>query len=720
MNAPNTLSPNEIGPDTAARPVELLTPEEAEGELARLAVEIAHHDRRYYAEDAPEITDAEYDALRRRNQAIEARFPELIRADSPSGRVGAAPSAGFAKVTHSVPMLSLENAFTEEEVRDFFTTVRNFFRRPEDLARVAEDAVEVMAEPKIDGLSAALRYENGRLVLGATRGDGVTGEDVTANIRTLKTVPERLRGEGWPEVIEIRGEVYMERKAFFALNAERAAAGEQVFANPRNFAAGSLRQLDPNVTASRPLKFFAYAWGEATQPFARTQSEALARFREWGLSVNEHSRLCRGIAEIMAYYHDLAENRAKLPYDIDGIVYKINDLALQNRLGMRSRAPRWALAHKFAAEQAQTVMRDIMITVGRQGTLTPTAMLEPVTVGGVVVQRATLHNEDEIGRKDARIGDTVIVQRAGDVIPQIVGVVLEKRPKDAKAYEFPDHCPVCGSLAVREEGMAARRCTGGLICPAQAVERLKHFVSRHCFDIEGLGEKHITAFWQDGLIRQPGDIFRLDPVLIANREGWGDVSANKLIAAIDQRRRISLDRFINALGIPQVGEATAKLLARHYRSLETWRREMETAAKDPENPDNPARAHLLDVHGIGTDMATDIIGFFAEPHNRAVLDDLAREVTVLDYEPPAQRVASPLAGKTIVFTGGLESMSRSEAKARAEALGANVASAVSAKTDYVVIGADAGSKAAKATALGVKSLDEAAWLELAGLTDAPA
>ena len=702
-----------FAPNIAARPVELLTEAEAKDELARLAAEIAHHDRRYYAEDAPEVSDAEYDELRRRNTAIEARFPELIRADSPSRRVGAAPAAGFSKVTHRVPMLSLENAFTEEELRDFFAGVRNFFRRPEDLARVAADAIEVMAEPKIDGLSAALRYEGGRLVLGATRGDGVTGEDVTANIRTLKTVPERLQGKGWPEVIEIRGEVYMERAAFLAFNAARAAAGEQVFANPRNFAAGSLRQLDPAVTASRPLNFFAYAWGAASDAFARTQSEALEHFRDWGFSVNEHSKLCRGIDQIMAYYRGLAENRAQLPYDIDGVVYKVNDLALQNRLGMRSRAPRWALAHKFAAERAQTVMRDIMITVGRQGTLTPTAVLEPVTVGGVVVQRATLHNEDEIKRKDARKGDTVIVQRAGDVIPQIVGVVLEKRPKDAKPYEFPDHCPVCNSLAVREEGMAARRCTGGLICPAQAVERLKHFVSRDCFDVEGLGEKHITAFWQDGLIRQPGGIFRLDPNVIAKREGWGEVSANKLVAAIDERRRIALDRFINALGIPQVGQATARLLARHYRSFDNWRREMEAA----QNSESPARAHLLDVHGIGEDMAADVIGFFAEPHNRAVLDDLAGEITVLPYEAPAQAATSPLAGKTVVFTGGLESMSRSEAKARAEALGANVASSVSAKTDYVVMGADAGSKANKAAALGVQILDEAQWLELAGLAE---
>jgi DNA ligase (NAD+) len=703
-------------PDIAARPVELLTEEEAKGELARLAAEIAHHDRRYYSEDAPEISDAEYDRLRQRNAAIEARFPELIRTDSPSRRVGVAPASGFAKVTHRVPMLSLENAFAEADVRDFFATVRNFFRRPEDLARVAEDAIEVMAEPKIDGLSAALRYEAGRLVLGATRGDGVTGEDITANIRTLETVPEKLAGRGWPEIIEIRGEVYMERAAFFAFNAERAAAGEQVFANPRNFAAGSLRQLDPAVTAQRPLKFFAYAWGEASASFAKSQDEALARFRDWGFSVNPQSKLCRGVTELLAFHDDLESRRAELPYDIDGVVYKINDLELQNRLGMRSRAPRWALAHKFAAEQAQTVMRDIMITVGRQGTLTPTAVLEPVTVGGVVVQRATLHNEDEIQRKDARIGDTVIVQRAGDVIPQIVGIVLERRPKDVEPYHFPDHCPVCGSLAVREPGMAARRCTGGLICAAQAVERLKHFVGRDNFDIEGLGEKHISAFWQDGLIRQPGDIFRLKAEAIAAREGWGEISAKKLIAAIDERRRIPLDRFINALGIPQVGQATARLLARHYRSLANWRHDMEAA----QDPDSPAHAHLLDVHGIGEDMAADIIGFFAEPHNRAVLDDLAREVSVLDYAAPAQASQSPLAGKTIVFTGGLEAMSRSEAKARAEALGANVASAVSAKTDYVVIGADAGSKATKAAALGVTTLDEAAWLELAGIVSAEA
>jgi DNA ligase (NAD+) len=693
--------------------IEALTEEEARAELAWLAEEIRGHDRLYYADAAPEISDADYDALRRRNAAIEARFPELIRDDSPSRRVGAAPAAGFAKVTHSRPMLSLENAFEEQDVRDFFAGIRNFFRRTATEALVAEDRIEIMAEPKIDGLSIALTYRNGHLVLGATRGDGETGENVTANLRTLDTVPKSLAGEGWPELIEIRGEVYLERAGFFVLNEERAAAGESVFANPRNAAAGSLRQLDPAITARRPLKFFAYAWGEASASFARTHEEALARFREWGFSVNPRSRLCRGVDEALAYYREIAAERASLPYDIDGVVYKVNDLALQERLGMVSRAPRWAVAQKFPAQQAQTVLRDISIQVGRRGSLTPVAMLEPITVGGVVVQRATLHNEDEIQRKDVRIGDTVVVQRAGDVIPQIVSVVLERRPPEAQPYRFPDHCPICGSLAVREPGQVARRCTGGLICAAQAVERLRHFVSRDCFDVEGLGEKHIVSFWQDGLIRQPGDIFRLDPEMIAKREGWGEVSARKLVAAIDERRRIALDRFINALGIPQVGQATARLLARHYRSLAVWRREMEAA----QDPDGEARAGLVDIHGIGEDMAADIIGFFAEPHNRAVLDDLALEVTVLDHEGPAQRAASPFAGKTIVFTGALQSMSRAEAKARAEALGANVTSSVSAKTDYVVIGADPGSKATKAAGLGVKLLDEAEWLSLA--SDAP-
>jgi len=690
-------------------PVDALTVEEARDELARLAEEIERHDRLYYTEAAPEISDADYDALRQRNAAIERHFPELIRADSPSRRIGAEPATGFAEVTHSRPMLSLENAFEDTDVREFFAGIRNFFRRTTTEALVTDDVIEIMAEPKIDGLSIGLTYRQGRLMQGATRGDGVTGENVTANLRTLATIPGALAGKEWPELIEIRGEVYMERAGFFALNEARAAEGEPVFANPRNAAAGSLRQLDSTITARRPLKFFAYAWGEASASFARTHEEALAQFRDWGFTVNPRSRLCRGVDQALAFYSEIAAERAELPYDIDGVVYKVNNLALQERLGMVSRAPRWAVAQKFPAQQAQTVLRDISIQVGRQGSLTPVAMLEPITVGGVVVQRATLHNEDEIARKDVRIGDTVVVQRAGDVIPQIVSVVLDRRPKDAQPYEFPDHCPICGSLAVREPGQVARRCTGGLICAAQAVERLRHFVSRDCFDIEGLGEKHITAFWQDGLIRRPGDIFRLDPEVIGKREGWGELSARNLMSAIDERRRIAFERFINSLGIPQVGQATARLLARHYRSLAAWRREMEAA----QDPASEALAGLVDIHGIGAEMAADIIGFFAEPHNRAVLDDLSSEVSVLDWEAPAQRAASPLAGKTIVFTGSLESMSRSEAKARAEALGANVTSSVSAKTDYVVAGADPGSKATKAVALGVKLLDEAGWLALA-------
>jgi DNA ligase (NAD+) len=688
---------------------ELLTEEEARDELARLAEEIGRHDRLYYTDAAPEISDADYDTLRQRNTAIEAHFPELIRTDSPSRRVGAAPATGFAKVTHSRPMLSLENAFEDSDVREFFAGIRNFFRRTATEAVVAEDVIEIMAEPKIDGLSIGLTYRRGRFVQGATRGDGVTGENVTTNLRTLATIPAAFAGKEWPELIEIRGEVYLERAGFFALNEERAAASEPVFANPRNAAAGSLRQLDSSITARRPLKFFAYAWGETSAPFARTHDEALAKFRSWGFSVNPRSRLCRGVDQALAYYNEIAAERAELPYDIDGVVYKVNDLGLQERLGMVSRAPRWAVAQKFPAQQAQTVLREIGIQVGRQGSLTPVAMLEPITVGGVVVQRATLHNEDEIARKDVRVGDTVVVQRAGDVIPQIVSVVLDRRPKDSQPYVFPDHCPICGSLAVREPGQVARRCTGGLICAAQAVERLRHFVSRDCFDIEGLGEKHITALWRDRLIRQPGDIFRLDPEVIMKREGWGELSARNLMSAIDERRRIAFDRFTNALGIPQVGQATARLLARHYRSLANWRREMEVA----QDPDSEALAGLVEIGGVGESMAADIIGFFAEPHNRAVLDDLAREVTVLDYEGPALRTGSPLAGKTIVFTGSLESMSRSEAKARAEALGANVTSSVSAKTDYVVTGADPGSKATKAAALGVKLLAEADWLALA-------
>jgi DNA ligase (NAD+) len=694
-----------------AKPVEALTAAEAKAELKALAAEIAHHDALYHQKDAPEISDAEYDDLRARNKAIEARFPDLIRADSPSRRVGAAPATGFAKVRHPHAMLSLDNAFSEEDVRDFFRGVRNFFRAPQDIARVEEDKIAVMAEPKIDGLSCSIRYEKGVLVLAATRGDGVTGEDVTANVKTLASVPKKLHGRGWPDIIEVRGEVYMDRGGFFALNAEREKEGEPVFANPRNAAAGSLRQLDPSITAKRPLAFFAYAWGEQSEAFAKTHADALKHFASWGFTVDPLSKLCHGIEALLAFHRNIGEKRASLPYDIDGVVYKVNDLDLEERLGFVSRAPRWAIAHKFPAQQAQTTLKRIGIQVGRRGTLTPVAELEPINVGGVVVSRATLHNEDEIKRKDIREGDTVVIQRAGDVIPQVVAVVAARRPKESKPYKFPHTCPECGSKAVREEGEAAWRCSGGLICPAQAVERLKHFVSRNAFDIEGLGEKHIVDFWNDGLIKGPADIFRLDQARLAAREGWGEVSARKLIGAIDARRNIPFDRFINALGIPQVGEATAKLLARHYRDLARWRKAMEEAA----DPESDAWRELNDIHGIGEDMAADIVGFFAEKHNRAVLDDLHKELTVEDHAAVTPAGNSPLVGKTIVFTGTLTEMSRSEAKARAEALGAHVGGSVSSKTDYLVVGADAGSKARKAAEFGVKTLTEEEWLKLARL-----
>jgi DNA ligase (NAD+) len=688
--------------DTA--PVEALTMEQAAEELARLAAEIAHHDRLYYQEDAPEVSDAEYDALRQRNDAIEARFPELVRADSPSRRVGAAPAAGFGKVVHRVPMLSLGNAFEESDVHDFLARVRRFLGLPDD------EQIEAVAEPKIDGLSANLRYEGGALVEGATRGDGTTGENITANVRTIADLPNTLSGGDAPDVLEVRGEVYMRRDDFFAMNERQEAAGKAVFANPRNAAAGSVRQLDPAITRSRPLHFFAYSWGEVSERIADTHWHFLERLRHWGFQVNPLAELCDDEEALLAVYRRIAETRAELPYDIDGVVYKVNRLDWQSRLGMVSRAPRWAVAHKFPAEQAQTVLERITVQVGRTGALTPVANLKPITVGGVVVSRATLHNEDEIARKDIREGDTVIIQRAGDVIPQVVSVVLDKRPKGSKPYAFPDHCPVCGSLAKREAGEAVRRCTGGLICAAQAVERLRHFVSRDAFDIEGLGHKTIEAFWQDGLIRGPADIFHLadrrDEVL--GREGWGEQSVHNLIAAIDQRRRISLDRFIYALGIRQVGQQTARLLARQYGTLAAWRRAM-AAATDPESD---AYRELVGIDGIGPSVAADVAAFFAEPHNREVLDALDAEVAVESVAAPAGD--SPVAGKTMVFTGTLESMTRSEAKARAEALGAKVAGSVSKKTDFVVVGADAGSKARKAAELGITVLNEEEWVELAG------
>ena len=682
------------------------TKAKAKAELKRLAKEIAYHDNLYYQKNSPKIADSEYDKLRQANTAIELAYPDLVRADSPSKRVGAAPATGFAKVRHPHPMLSLENAMNEEEVRDFFSGVRNFFRDPKDIERVDPATISIMAEPKIDGLSVSIRYEKGKLVLGATRGDGVTGEDVTANIRTLADVPKELHRQHWPEIIEIRGEVYFPKFLFASLNQERERARESVFANPRNAAAGSLRQLDPAVTAKRPLKFFAYAWGEASEPFAKSHSEALKHLKAWGFATDTHSKLCHGVEQVLAFHRDMAAKRAALPYDIDGVVYKVNDLDLEDRLGFVSRAPRWAIAHKFPAEQAQTVLKKIEIQVGRQGTLTPVAHLALVTVGGVVVSRATLHNEDEIKNKDIRIGDTVIVQRAGDVIPQVVKVLEERRPKHSEPFEFPHKCPKCHRPAVREEGEAAWYCTN-IACPAQAVERIKHFVSRNALDIEGMGDRHVTEFWRDKLIKNPADIFRLKPKQIEKRGGWGELSARKLVAAINARRDVPLDRFIYALGIPQVGESTAKLLARHYRSFEEWRRAMEAA----HDKTSEAWRELNDIQNIGEDTAADIVGFFAEERNRKVLDELKREMQVADFHIP-DAGNSPLAGKRIVFTGTLEAMSRPEAKARAEALGALVTSNVSAKTDYVVMGTDSGSKATKAGELGVRILNEDEWLKL--------
>jgi DNA ligase (NAD+) len=694
--------------------VEALSEAEAEAEWKRLVREIEHHDRLYFERDAPEISDADYDRLRQRLKAIEERFPRLRRAESPSLTVAGSPAGGFAKVAHGRPMLSLENAFDAADVETFFRGVRNFFVRPEDVARVDRDAVAAVAEPKIDGLSASLRYEGGRLVRAATRGDGAVGEDVTANMRTLAEVPKKLAGKA-PAIVEVRGEVYMTKPDFLALNEAQAEAEDKVFANPRNAAAGSLRQLDPGITAKRPLRFFAYAWGEIAGPAPESQWRFYRQLRDWGFEVNPRARLIRGVDAALAYHAALAAERAALPYDIDGVVYKIDSVDLQERLGFVSRAPRWAIAHKFPAERAATRLNAISIQVGRTGALTPVAELEPVNVGGVLVSRATLHNEDEIERKDIRVGDTVVVQRAGDVIPQIVSVVAEKRPKGARRFVFPERCPICDSLAIRPEGEAIRRCTGGLVCRAQAVERLRHFVSRNAFDIEGLGEKHIERFFEEGLIKSPVDLFTLrrrqesGAFDLAKREGWGPQSVANLLNAIEARRRVPLDRFVYALGIRQVGEATAKLLARHYGTLDAWRSAMVRAGDES----GEAYADLVSIDQIGPAVARDVAGFFAEAHNREVVEALAEEIDVEVFAAPAAG-DSAVAGKTVVFTGTLTRMTRNEAKARAEALGAKVAGSVSKKTDFVIVGADAGSKAAKAAELGVKTLSEDEWIAMIG------
>jgi DNA ligase (NAD+) len=703
------------------KPVERLSKRDARSELKELVELIAHHDRLYHEKDEPEITDAEYDALRQRNDAIEARFPELLLPESPSRKVGAAPAAGFKKVRHSVPMLSLDNAFTHADVFDWLASIRNFLRELKDPQAV----IEILCEPKIDGLSCSLRYEQGKLVGAATRGNGVEGEDVTANVMTITEVPRTLKGRGWPEVLEVRGEVYMTDADFLKLNAQQEAMGAKRFANPRNAAAGSLRQLDPFITAARPLRFTAHGWGEVSETFAKTQSEALRKIKRWGFQPNEPSRgvtiVDADLRDLCTYYDDIEQQRSGLGFSIDGTVLKIDRLDWQRRLGYVSRSPRWAIAWKFSPERAVTIIEDIQCQVGRSGKITPVAHLRPISVGGVLVKRATLHNADEIARKDIRIGDTVIIQRAGDVIPQVVEAVPEKRPAGGERYRFPEHCPVCGSRLIREEGQVDMVCTGGLICAAQVVERLKHFASRDAFDIEGLGEKNIETFHRQGLIKTPVDIFTLEahdgrelPPL-REWDGWGEKSARKLFDAIQRARTIPLDRFIYALGIHQVGQATARLLAKHYLSLTHWRASMDAAREQ----DAEGRAELLSINGIGASMVDDILGFMAEPHNREVLDALSLPrdgqpplVTVTDFERAP--TASPVAGKTVVFTGSLQAMSRSEAKAQAEALGANVAGAVSSKTDVVVAGPGAGSKEKKARQLGLTVLTEQEWMELIG------
>ncbi|WP_438850755.1 NAD-dependent DNA ligase LigA [Brevundimonas nasdae] len=765
-------------------PLDDLTPQTAADELAWLASEMARHDA-LYAEAAPEISDADYDALRARNLEIEARFPDLVRPDSPSNKVGAVASSQFTEVRHGVPMLSLDNAFDEGEVRDFVARIARFLKLP------ADEPIAFVAEPKIDGLSANLLYEKGKLTIGATRGDGRTGEDVTANLKTIADVKQTLAGDDWPDRIEVRGEVYAPNDAFAAFNADAEAEGRRTYANPRNFAAGSLRQKNAKITAGRPLNFFAYAWGEHSSDFAETQWEALQKLKAWGFPVNARSKRVEGAEGLIAVYRELERDRAALGYDIDGVVYKVDRIDWQRRLGFVARSPRWAIAHKFPAQQATTVLEGIDIQVGRTGSLTPVARLHPVTVGGVVVRNATLHNEDEIERLDVRIGDTVRLQRAGDVIPQILGVVLEQRPADAVPYVFPDKCPVCGSEAVREGDEVKRRCTGGLICDAQIVERLKHFVGRRAFDIEGLGEKQLIAFHARGWIKEPADIFRLarDPERLKQLEkddGYGETSIRNLIAGIDARRTISLDRFLFGLGVRDIGEQTSIVLARAFESwaalkaaclqaangiqTDAWTElasahaisprvlalmaEATPPASDPW-PDAPmdqkialafpgmaapARRSLATmtndwaglvrlagiarnegpsemlnqisaVTGVGPVAALALAHFFHEPHNLEVVAALEAEMTeIVDAERP--KADTPVAGKTVVFTGSLERFTRDEAKARAESLGAKVSGSVSKKTDYVVAGPGAGSKLKDAEKHGVQVLTEDEWLAL--------
>jgi DNA ligase (NAD+) len=699
-------------------PVDALSEKLAKDEHARLGTEIAEHDRRYYQEDAPTVSDAAYDKLRQRYNAIEVRFPQLRTLESLTRRVGAAPSTRFAKVRHAVPMLSLDNAFAEEDVVDFVERIRRFLRLPQD------DEIAFSAEPKIDGLSMSLRYEHGELVTGATRGDGSEGEDVTANIKTLEDVPKRLKGKGLPAVCEVRGEVYMTKHAFLALNKRQAESGGQIFANPRNSAAGSLRQKDPSITASRPLGFFAYGWGEMSEMPADTQSGMIKWFEHCGFNTNPLTKMCRSVEALLKFHREIEAQRSSLDYDIDGVVYKVDRIDWQERLGFVSRSPRWAIAHKFPAEKAITVVKDIEIQVGRTGALTPVAKLEPVTVGGVVVQNATLHNFDEIARLGVRIGDTVQIQRAGDVIPQVLGVV-EGKPRGTKEFHVPKKCPcelktevVREETATGEEGAVAR-CTGEFACPFQTVEHLKHFVSRRAFDIDGLGEKQIEFFYQQGWIKEPADIFTLperngklllretgEKTRLEQVEGYGETSVRNLFNAIESRREISLERFIYALGIRHVGETTAVALARGYGSWQALHEACLRLVKDDED----AKQEMDALDQIGDSVIESLHEYFGEQHNRRRIERLVQQVTIRDAEKP--RSDSAVAGKTVVFTGTLEKMTRDEAKASAERLGAKVSGSVSKKTDYVVAGPGAGSKLAEAKKLGVTVLTEDEWVKL--------
>ena len=683
-----------------------LTPLEAKAEIERLADAIRRHDTLYHQKDAPEITDAEYDELRIAYKKLIEAFPQFVPAHNPEKTVGAAPLSGFSKVKHRIPMLSLGNAFDSEDVVDFITRMQRFLNLP------PEQLIECVAEPKIDGLSASLFYENGVFVQGATRGDGEIGEDITQNLKTIPSLPKKLLGK-FPPIIEIRGEIYMERGDFIKMNEKQERDGKPLFANPRNAAAGSLRQLDPSITATRPLKFFAYALGFCETRVINTQTELRNTLKSWGFTLNEPSTLCKSADEMLAYHTKIAGMRDALPFDLDGVVYKVNKVDLQERLGFVSRSPRWAIAHKFSAQEAETTLKDIIIQVGRTGALTPVAELEPVNVGGVMVSRATLHNEDEINRKDIRVGDRVIIRRAGDVIPQIVSVKPEARKKGSTPFVFPTHCPECQSLAIRPEGEAVRRCTGGLICPAQAIERLIHFASRDAFDIEGLGERSLRSFWDEGLIKTPADIFTLEARdkaasnRLEQREGWGEKSVQKLFDAINAKRKIPLDRFIYALGIRQIGETTAKLLAKNFTSWENLNAQMREANSN----ESTAYRDFIALDGIGEAMADDLIGFFADDHNQTIITALLKEIIIEDWQQIAG-ATTELTGKTIVFTGTLQAMGRNEAKAKAESMGAHVAGSVSSKTDFVVVGEDAGSKGDKARQLGVRTLTEAEWLEM--------